>query len=99
MGLPGALIAGSLGKGKFNWGRALSWGLGGALGGAIYEKRQGDKHRAAAAASALEDQSTPQIPSATEDEMSTAKRMYGISQTPQGVLSTASTARSSLLGN
>ena len=45
------------------------------------------------------DQSTPQIPSATEDTMSIGKRMYGISQTPQGVLSTASTARSSLLGN
>lgn len=46
------------------------------------------------------DQNSPQIASAAaEDTMSIGQRLYGASQTPPGVLSSASTARSSLLGN
>lgn len=98
MGVPGALVAGSLGKGKFNWGRALSWGLGGGLGGLIYEKKQGDKHRAAAARDAmLSDTDTPQV-GEEEDKLKPGQRVNAINTSPQGVLSSASTGRSTLLG-
>jgi hypothetical protein len=98
MGLTGALVSGSLGKGKFNWGRALSWGLGGGLGGALYEKKQGDKHRAAAAASALEDQNTPQVATPGEDTTKPGQKMATLATSSQGLLTTPSVGRNTLLG-